>query len=68
MTKAKTSSTNPMEALLKTREIPRIKKGEEIEAKIISLSKKGIAFDIGAKANAALGEREVKEVGTYLPY
>ena len=68
MPKVKTSSTNPMEALLKTRAIPRIKKGEEIEAKIVTISKKGVLFDIGAKANAALGEREVKEISTYLPY
>jgi ribosomal protein S1 len=57
-----------MDALLKTQELPRIKKGEEIEAKIISISKKGVLFDIGAKANAVLGEREVKEITTYLPY
>ena len=64
----KTTSAHPMDALLKTQELPRIKKGEEIEAKILSISKKGVLFDIGAKANAVLGEREVKEITTYLPY
>lgn len=66
MTKAKTA--HPMELLLQKQKLPRIKKGQEIEATIISLSKKGATFDIGAKANALLGEREVKEITTYLPY
>lgn len=57
-----------MEALLKKAEIPRIKKGEETDAKIMGISKKGIIFDIGAKANAVLGDKEVKEISTYLPY
>lgn len=59
---------HPMEALLQKAVIPRIKKGEEVDAKIIAISKKGILFDIGAKANAVLGDREVKEISTYLPY
>ncbi|KKQ01520.1 MAG: 30S ribosomal protein S1 [Candidatus Roizmanbacteria bacterium GW2011_GWA2_36_23] len=57
-----------MEALLKGQSLPRIKKGEEIEAKIVFLSKKGTTFDIGGKALAVLGELEVKEITTYLPY
>ena len=63
-----TQPINPMEALLKKQGAPPIKKGNEIEAKIISLSRKGVVFDIGAKAYAVLGEREVKEISTYLPY
>lgn len=59
---------NPMEALLKKQNIKRIKKGEEIEATILSISKKSTTFDIGAKANAVLGEREVKEILNYLSY
>ena len=60
--------TNIMEALLKKQKPTVLKKGKEIEARIISLSKKGIVFDVGAKAHALLGELEVKEVSTYLPY
>jgi len=59
---------NPMEALLKRSGPPRIAKGQELEATIISLSKKGVMFDIGAKAYAVLGELETKEISTYLPY
>ncbi|OGK37556.1 hypothetical protein A3F03_01315 [Candidatus Roizmanbacteria bacterium RIFCSPHIGHO2_12_FULL_41_11] len=61
-------STHPMEALLKSKKLATVKKGQEVEAKILTLSKKGILFDIGAKAHAVLGEREVKEISTYLPY
>ena len=63
-----TKSIHPMEALLKKQEIKRIKRGEEIEATILSISKNGTTFDIGAKANAVLGEREIKEILNYLPY
>lgn len=63
-----TVKTNIMASLLKKQRPTTIKKGKEIEAKIISLSKKGITFDIGAKAYALLGELEIKEVSTYLPY
>ncbi len=59
---------HPMEALLKNQDIKRIKKGEDVEAEILSISKKNTVFDIGAKANAVLGEREVKEILSYLPY
>src|SRR3989344_3233442 len=59
---------HPMEALLKTARPPRISKSQEQEAIIISLSNKGVLFDIGAKAHAVLGELEVKEISTYLPY
>ncbi len=57
-----------MEALLKKQSLPKIKKGEELDAKIVSLSKKGTTFDVGGKALAVLGELEVKEITTYLPY
>jgi len=59
---------NPMAALLTKTKPNLIKKGNEIEAKIVSLSKKGIVFDVGGKAHAILGELEIKEVTTYLPY
>ncbi len=62
------SSSNPMDFLLKNHKIARIKKGADVDAKIISISKKGALFDIGAKANAVLGDREVKEISTYLSY
>ncbi|MBI3620266.1 S1 RNA-binding domain-containing protein [Candidatus Roizmanbacteria bacterium] len=61
-------SVNPMEALLKKSRPTQLKKAQEIDAKIISLSKKGGLFDIGAKAYAVLGALEVREISTYLPY
>jgi len=63
-----TAATNPMAALLSKNKPSLLKKGREIEAKIVSLSKKGIVFDVGGKAHAILGELEIKEVSTYLPY
>jgi len=63
-----TMSVHPMDILLQKQKIPYIKKGAEADAKIVLISKKGILFDIGAKANAVLGDREVKEISTYLPY
>lgn len=62
------TSINPMEALLKLNVLSTVRKGQEVKANILSLSKKGLLFDIGAKAHAVLGEREVKEISTYLPY
>lgn len=57
-----------MEALLKLQKLPRLTKGQEIDASIVSLSKKEVLFDIGAKAYAVLGEMELKDISTYLPY
>lgn len=62
------SSKHPMEALLAKNAIPYLRKGEEIEGRIIAISKKGMIFDIGAKAHAVLGDKELKEISTYLPY
>jgi ribosomal protein S1 len=62
------ASVNPMEALLQKQQIAKVKKGTETDAQIVSISKKGIVFNIGSKANAVLGEREVREVSTYLPH
>ncbi len=57
-----------MEALLLKHHPAKITKGQELEATIVSLSKKGVLFDVGAKAFAVLGDMEVKELSTYLPY
>lgn len=64
----KKTSTNLMEALLKKESKKTLKKGDEIETTIISVSKKGVVFDINAKAYAVLGRNEQKEITTYLPY
>lgn len=64
----KKTTGNPMEALLKNSKRNPIKKGQEIDAKIVSLSKKTVTFDIGGKAHAVLGDLEIKEISTYLPY
>ena len=63
-----TKTTHLMEAILKSQRPPKISKGQELEAAIVSLSKKSVLFDIGAKAYAVLGDLEVKEISTYLPY
>lgn len=62
------TSEHPMEALLKTSHPPRLKKGQEVEAKIVSVNKKNVLFDVGAKAYAVLGELELKEISNYLPF
>lgn len=59
---------HPMEALLKKQRPVLLKKGSEIEANIISLSKNVAVFDVGGKAPAILGELEIKEITNYLPY
>jgi len=63
-----TKSAHPMDALLKSQGPTKISKGQELDAKIVSLSKKTVLFDIGAKAYAVLGDLEVKEISTYLPF
>jgi small subunit ribosomal protein S1 len=62
------ASSSLMESLLKSEKPTITKKGQEVEARIISMSRKSILFDIGAKAYAVLGERELREISTYLPY
>jgi len=57
-----------MEALLKGSTFTHLRKGQETDAAIVSLSKKSAIFDIGGKAFAVLGDRELKEISTYLPY
>lgn len=64
----KPAGDNPMAALLKNSHRNIIKKGQEINAKIVTLSKKTVTFDVGGKAHAVLGELEIKEISTYLPY
>ena len=61
----KISGVNPMELLLQKQQVPNIKKGQEINAKIVSITKKGTLFNIGSKANAVLGEKEIKEIFLY---
>jgi len=47
---------------------PSLQKNMELEATIVAISKNSAWFDIGGKALAILGERETKEISTYLPY
>ncbi|QQG44347.1 MAG: S1 RNA-binding domain-containing protein [Candidatus Roizmanbacteria bacterium] len=68
MVKKTKTTADLMEQLLKKVQPAKIKKGQEIEAKIISLSRKNVLFDVGAKAYAVLGDKELKEISTYLPY
>jgi len=64
----KTKTTDLMAKLLAKNPPKKIKKGEEIKAKIVSLSKKKVLFDIGGKALAVLGEKELPQLSLYLPY
>lgn len=68
MKKKGTQTANPMEALLQKTTFSHIKKGAELEAAIVSLNRKNVLFDIGAKAFAVLGDKELHEISTYLPY
>ena len=67
MTKTK-QANHPMEELLKKNKPLTIKKGQEVKGKIISLSKKGVLFDIGGKSPAVLGNLELSQISSYLPY
>lgn len=67
-TKTAPQTADLMGMLLKTEKPKIIKKGQELSAKIISLSRKNVLFDVGAKAYAVLGDKELKEISTYLPY
>lgn len=67
-TETNTNQNHPMELLLQKSSLSNIQKGNEMDAKILSLSRKNVLFDIGAKAQAVLGEKELKEITTYLPY
>jgi ribosomal protein S1 len=67
-TKEQTPSSNPMEELLKSHQPASVRKGEEIDANIVALTKRGVMFDIATKAYAVLGDKEGKEISTYLPY
>ncbi len=67
-TTLQTSAAHPMEALLRTSQPASIRKGQELDAQINALSKRGVMFDIGTKAYAVLGDKEGKEISTYLPY
>jgi ribosomal protein S1 len=47
---------------------PILQKNLELEASVVSISKSSAWFNIGGKALAILGDRETKEISTYLPY
>jgi ribosomal protein S1 len=66
--KNETTSNHIMDQLLGNQQMPSLHKGEEIDTKITAISKKAVMFDLGAKAYAVLGDRELKEINTYLPY
>ena len=63
-----TSKPQTMDDLLKQQPFNPPKKGAQIDAKIVNLSKKGILFDIGWKSYAVLGNLESQELSSYLPY
>lgn len=64
-----TQQTQPlMEQLLQSRQPAAIRKGSEIEAEILQASKKGVIFDLGSKAHAVLGDKELKDASGYLEH
>lgn len=63
------SPASNMEELLKQiGTLPKIRKGDIIDGKIVTLSKKEMFFDIGWKTNAILISPETKELPTFMPY
>ncbi len=64
----KTDTNDLMGQLLQSRHVAKLTKGADIDAKVISTSKKGIVFDVGSKAHAVLGDKEIKEISSYLPH
>ncbi len=54
--------------LKKEKTIPSLQKGNKFKAKIVSISKKRVLFDVGAKAYAVLGRIEQKEIIPLLSY
>jgi len=66
---AKKAQPSNMEELLKqVGKLPRVRKGDIIDGKIIAVSKKEMLFDIGWKTNAILISPETKELPTFMPY
>ncbi|PIV09649.1 hypothetical protein COS31_04540 [Candidatus Roizmanbacteria bacterium CG02_land_8_20_14_3_00_36_15] len=61
-------SVHPMEKLLSSSRPQTLYKGEEVEATILSLSKKGLIFDVGGKAQAVLGQEETGRFSSYFSY
>lgn len=58
-----------MEELLKQIDtLPNLRKGDVIDGKIISVSKKEMLFDIGWKTSAILISPETKELPTFMSY
>ncbi len=58
-----------MEELLKSGPvIPNIQSGQVVDARIISIGKRDMLFDIGWKTNAILVQSETKEIGTFKTY
>lgn len=66
--KKTTSNLHPMDVLLNQTSVPSIRKGQEIDAVLVSISRNNVLFNIGAKAHAVLGNKELKELSTYTPY
>lgn len=64
-TKSSSSTASTMEQLLQKTSFKPPKKGMETEAKIVSMSKKRVLFDLGWKSYAVLGELEVPEIGRF---
>jgi len=63
------SAPSSMEELLKTiGKLPKVRRGDILDAKVVSLSKKEMFFDIGWKTNAILISPETKELPTFIPY
>ncbi|OGK19576.1 hypothetical protein A3D80_04060 [Candidatus Roizmanbacteria bacterium RIFCSPHIGHO2_02_FULL_40_13b] len=66
--KSAPQAAGSMADLLKNNSFTPPKKGREVDAKIIAITKKGILFDVGWKSYAVLGQLEAADLSTYLPF
>ncbi|OGK57227.1 hypothetical protein A3J15_02085 [Candidatus Roizmanbacteria bacterium RIFCSPLOWO2_02_FULL_38_10] len=64
----KVKKSTSMEQLLQMSQVLPPRKGDQVKAKVISINRKQVLFDIGWKSYAVLGEYETKELATFLPY
>src|SRR3989344_7442326 len=66
--KSVTKKPSSMEELLEKQAAYPPKKGDVVKARIVSMEKRQVFFDIGWKSYAVLGDLETRELSTYVPY
>lgn len=68
--KTTTTSNSIMSQLMgkKVEKAPILQKNAEMLAEIVGITRNNVQFNVGGKALAVLGDRETREISTYLPY